>query len=140
MKELNLLVENYFSPALGATDILRLVEQIMNETPMIVSEAQEDIDVKKDMTIDDSIGKSQHKSERHGDKSRADRVQTDRAVGSKTMLLRWELSNSNRSRFDVQELSESHSNSCRRPREGESENKCSLDEVSICYSNIEHNV
>ena len=45
MKELNLLVENYFSPALGATDILRLVEQIMDETPMIVSEAQEDIDV-----------------------------------------------------------------------------------------------
>jgi hypothetical protein len=31
MKELNLLVENYFSPALGATDILRLVEQVMNE-------------------------------------------------------------------------------------------------------------
>jgi len=29
MKELNLLVENYFSPALGATDILRLVEQVM---------------------------------------------------------------------------------------------------------------
>lgn len=56
MKELNLLVENYFSPALGATDILRLVEQIMDETPMIVSEAQEDIDVKKDMTIDDLLG------------------------------------------------------------------------------------
>tara|TARA_R110000803_G_scaffold210387_1_gene282013 strand:- start:73 stop:1746 length:1674 start_codon:yes stop_codon:yes gene_type:complete len=31
MKELNLLVENYFTPALDATDILRLVEQIMNE-------------------------------------------------------------------------------------------------------------
>ena len=56
MKELNLLVENYFSPALGATDILRLVEQIMNETPMIVSEAQEDIDVGKEMTIDDLLG------------------------------------------------------------------------------------
>ena len=56
MKELNLLVENYFSPALGATDILRLVEQIMDETPMIVSEAQEDIDVGKEMTIDDLLG------------------------------------------------------------------------------------
>lgn len=56
MKELNLLVENYFSPELGATDILRLVEQIMNETPMIVSEAQEDIDVGKEMTIDDLLG------------------------------------------------------------------------------------
>ena len=31
MKELNLLVENYFTPALDATDILRLVEQVMNE-------------------------------------------------------------------------------------------------------------
>ena len=56
MKELDTLVENYFTPALGATDILRLVEQIMDETPMIVSEAQEDIDVKKDMTIDDLLG------------------------------------------------------------------------------------
>ena len=56
MKELNLLVENYFSPALGATDILRLVEQIMDETPMIVSEAQEDVDVGKEMTIDDLLG------------------------------------------------------------------------------------
>ena len=56
MKELNTLVENYFTPAFGATDILRLVEQIMNETPMIVSEAQEDIDVGKEMTIDDLLG------------------------------------------------------------------------------------
>ena len=32
MKELDLLVENYFTPALGATDILRLVEQVMNES------------------------------------------------------------------------------------------------------------
>ena len=56
MKELNTLVENYFTPAFGATDILRLVEQIMNETPMIVSEDQEGIDVKKDMTIDDLLG------------------------------------------------------------------------------------
>ena len=56
MKELDTLVENYFTPALGATDILRLVEQIMNETPMIVSEAEEDIDVRKDMTIDDMLG------------------------------------------------------------------------------------
>jgi hypothetical protein len=31
MKELDLLVENYFTPALNATDILRLVEQLMNE-------------------------------------------------------------------------------------------------------------
>jgi hypothetical protein len=31
MKELDLLVENYFTPALDATDILRLVEQLMNE-------------------------------------------------------------------------------------------------------------
>jgi hypothetical protein len=31
MKELDLLVENYFTPALNATDILRLVEQVMNE-------------------------------------------------------------------------------------------------------------
>jgi hypothetical protein len=31
MKELDLLVENYFTPALDATDILRLVEQIMEE-------------------------------------------------------------------------------------------------------------
>jgi len=31
MKELDLLVENYFTPALDATDILRLVEQVMNE-------------------------------------------------------------------------------------------------------------
>ena len=31
MKELNTLVENYFTPALDATDILRLVEQIMEE-------------------------------------------------------------------------------------------------------------
>ena len=31
MKELDLLVENYFTPALDATDILRLVEQMMNE-------------------------------------------------------------------------------------------------------------
>jgi hypothetical protein len=31
MKELDLLVENYFTPALNATDILRLVEQIMEE-------------------------------------------------------------------------------------------------------------
>ena len=29
MKELDLLVENYFTPALDATDILRLVEQVM---------------------------------------------------------------------------------------------------------------
>ena len=56
MKELDTLVENYFTPALGATDILRLVEQIMDETPMIVSEAQEDIDVGKEMTIDDLLG------------------------------------------------------------------------------------
>jgi len=31
MKELDLLVENYFTPALDATDILRLVEQLMGE-------------------------------------------------------------------------------------------------------------
>ena len=31
MKELNLLVENYFTPTLNATDILRLVEQVMEE-------------------------------------------------------------------------------------------------------------
>tara|TARA_R110001583_G_scaffold195051_1_gene368847 strand:+ start:732 stop:1811 length:1080 start_codon:yes stop_codon:yes gene_type:complete len=31
MKELDLLVENYFTPALGATDILRLVEQMIDE-------------------------------------------------------------------------------------------------------------
>jgi hypothetical protein len=31
MKELNTLVENYFTPALDATDILRLVEQVMEE-------------------------------------------------------------------------------------------------------------
>jgi len=31
MKELDLLVENYFTPALDATDILRLVEQVMEE-------------------------------------------------------------------------------------------------------------
>lgn len=31
MKELDLLVENYFTPALDATDILRLVEQVISE-------------------------------------------------------------------------------------------------------------
>ena len=31
MKELDTLVENYFAPTFGATDILRLVEQVMNE-------------------------------------------------------------------------------------------------------------
>lgn len=31
MKELDLLVENYFTPALDATDIFRLVEELMNE-------------------------------------------------------------------------------------------------------------
>jgi len=56
MKELDTLVENYFAPTFGATDILRLVEQIMDETPMIISEAEDDIDVKKDMSIDDLLG------------------------------------------------------------------------------------
>ena len=77
MKELNLLVENYFSPALGATDILRLVEQIMNETPMIVSEAQEDIDVGKEMTIDDLLGSLKINPKVWGQMT-ADGVQTDR--------------------------------------------------------------
>jgi hypothetical protein len=39
MKELNLLVENYFTPALDATDILRLVEQVMNEEQRISDKA-----------------------------------------------------------------------------------------------------
>ena len=40
MKELDLLVENYFTPALDATDILRLVEQVMLEQPEIISEGE----------------------------------------------------------------------------------------------------
>jgi len=36
MKELDLLVENYFTPALDATDILRLVEQVMNEQGLLL--------------------------------------------------------------------------------------------------------
>lgn len=39
MKELDLLVENYFTPALDATDILRLVEQVMNEASEELDEA-----------------------------------------------------------------------------------------------------
>ena len=40
MKELDLLVENYFTPALDATDIIRLVEQVMLEQPEIISEGE----------------------------------------------------------------------------------------------------
>ena len=39
MKELDLLVENYFTPALDATDILRLVEQVMNEEAISPADA-----------------------------------------------------------------------------------------------------
>ena len=39
MKELDLLVESYFTPALGATDILRLVEQVMNEEAISPADA-----------------------------------------------------------------------------------------------------
>jgi hypothetical protein len=42
MKELDLLVENYFTPALDATDILRLVEQMMLEQPEIILEGETD--------------------------------------------------------------------------------------------------
>ena len=44
MKELDLLVENYFTPALDATDILRLVEQLMNEEQRINKKAPEAAD------------------------------------------------------------------------------------------------
>ena len=36
MNELDLLVENYFTPALDATDILRLVEQVMDERGLLL--------------------------------------------------------------------------------------------------------
>ena len=77
MKELNTLVENYFTPAFGATDILRLVEQIMNETPMIVSEAEEGVDVGKEMTIDDLLGTLKINPKVWGQMT-ADGAQTDR--------------------------------------------------------------
>jgi len=51
MKELNLLVENYFSPALGATDILRLVEQLMNEESRINDKAPLAADIDKGLEI-----------------------------------------------------------------------------------------
>jgi hypothetical protein len=38
MKELDLLVENYFTESFETSDLLRLVEQVMNEQPEIISE------------------------------------------------------------------------------------------------------
>jgi len=40
MKELDLLVENYFTPALDATDIFRLVEEAMNEDAVLREQAE----------------------------------------------------------------------------------------------------
>jgi len=120
MKELNTLVENYFTPALDATDILRLVEQIMDETPMIVSEAQEDIDVKKDMTIDDLLGSLSINPKAWGNPEQTD---GDRAV-IQNYASSLGLSNSNDPDLMFRTLGESFEQ-LQATKEGE-ENKCSL--------------
>lgn len=120
MKELNLLVENYFSPALGATDILRLVEQIMDETPMIISEAEEDIDVKKDMSIDDLLGSLSINPKAWGNPEQTD---GDRAV-IQNYASSLGLSNSNDPDLMFRTLGESFEQ-LQATKEGE-ENKCSL--------------
>jgi len=120
MKELDTLVENYFTPALGATDILRLVEQIMNETPMIVSEAEEDIDVRKDMTIDDMLGSLSINPKAWGNPEQTD---GDRAVVA-NYAASLGLSNSN----DPEELFRTLGESFKQLQETpeSEENKCSL--------------
>jgi hypothetical protein len=120
MKELDTLVENYFTPAFGATDILRLVEQIMDETPMIVSEAQEDIDVRKDMSIDDLLGSLSINPKAWGNPEQTD---GDRAVVA-SYAASLGLSNSN----DPEELFRTLGESFKQLQEApeSEENKCSL--------------
>mgnify|MGYP003646197323 FL=1 len=120
MKELNTLVENYFTPAFGATDILRLVEQIMNETPMIVSEAQEDIDVGKEMTIDDLLGSLSINPKAWGNPEQTD---GDRAV-IQNYASSLGLSNSNDPDELFRTLAQSFDELSQ--AEGDEENKCSL--------------
>jgi len=120
MKELDTLVENYFTPAFGATDILRLVEQIMDETPMIVSEAQEDIDVRKDMSIDDLLGSLSINPKAWGNPEQTD---GDREVVA-SYAASLGLSNSN----DPEELFRTLGESFKQLQETpeSEENKCSL--------------
>lgn len=120
MKELDTLVENYFTPAFGATDILRLVEQIMDETPMIVSEAQEDIDVKKDMSIDDLLGSLSINPKAWGNPEQTD---GDRAVVA-SYAASLGLSNSNDPAELFRTLGESFKQLQETPES--EENKCSL--------------
>ena len=120
MKELDTLVENYFTPALGATDILRLVEQIMDETPMIISEAEEGIDVKKDMSIDDLLGSLSINPKAWGNPEQTD---GDRAV-IQNYASSLGLSNSNDPDLMFRTLGESFEQ-LQATKEGE-ENKCSL--------------
>jgi hypothetical protein len=122
MKELDTLVENYFAPALEPTDILQLVEQMMGETSLIVSEAEEDADVGKEMTIDDLLGSLKINPKAWGQAS-SDGAQTDRAlVQSYAAALGVSDANSPEQVFKA--LGESFEKL--RTESGEADNKCSL--------------
>ena len=78
MKELDTLIEGYFAPAIGTSDIFRLVEQVMGESSLVISEAEAPAGVEKEMTVEDLLGSLSINPKAWG--SPSDDARGDRAV------------------------------------------------------------